>query len=47
MTEPTFDPSEGPDSSGPVIRDRRRLDPETGKVREPGHSAGPAPDGPE
>jgi len=32
MTEPTFDPSEGPDSSGPVIRDRRRLDPQTGKV---------------
>jgi molecular chaperone GrpE len=33
MGEPTFDP-EGSGHSGPVIRDRRRLDPETGKVRE-------------
>ena len=23
------------ESSGPVIRDRRRIDPETGRVREP------------
>jgi len=49
MSEPTFDSPEGPDQSGPVIRDRRRLDPETGKVREahdvsapdPAESAGP------
>lgn len=32
MGEQTVDPAEG--SDGPVIRDRRRLDPETGKVRE-------------
>ena len=31
-------PSQGPDDSGheePIIRDKRRIDPETGKVREP------------
>ena len=33
MGEQTIDPSEG-GSSGPTIRDRRRLDPETGQVRE-------------
>jgi len=47
MSEPTFDPSEGrPDEqqqSGPVIRDRRRLDPETGRVREANGSAPAAP----
>lgn len=47
MGEPTFDP-EGQGQTGPVIRDRRRLDPETGQVREPGAEAeatvpGPAP----
>lgn len=31
MGEPTFDPEQ----PGPVIRDRRRLDPETGQVRAP------------
>lgn len=39
MGEPTFDPSEG---SGPVIRDRRRLDPETGQVRESKNGTAPA-----
>jgi molecular chaperone GrpE len=47
MGEPTFDP-EGQDRPGPVIRDRRRLDPETGEVREPGaeadNAAAPGPD---
>jgi molecular chaperone GrpE len=26
---------EGPESEGPIIRDKRRIDPETGEVREP------------
>ncbi|MBT0772623.1 nucleotide exchange factor GrpE [Kineosporia sp. J2-2] len=34
MGEQTVDPSEGQGSSGPTIRDRRRLDPETGQVRD-------------
>jgi len=45
MGESDFDPAEGrPDerSSGPVIRDRRRLDPETGKVRDVNGSAAAA-----
>ncbi len=29
-------------SAGPVVRDRRRLDPETGQVRQPEGGAGPA-----
>src|SRR5215472_9699447 len=36
------------ESRGPVIRDRRRIDPVTGQVRDPGESGpprGPAPDG--
>lgn len=39
------DRSEGIDPEGPVIRDKRRLDPETGQVREP--AAAPAPAGPD
>src|SRR5256885_710987 len=34
MGEPTFDSSEGHGEPGPVIRDRRRLDPETGQLRD-------------
>ncbi|GAB3242015.1 nucleotide exchange factor GrpE [Kineosporia babensis] len=34
MGEQTVDPSDDQGPSGPVIRDRRRLDPETGEVRE-------------
>ncbi len=34
----TFEPQE---SEGPVIRDKRRIDPETGQVREPRPSAAP------
>jgi molecular chaperone GrpE len=41
MGEPTFDSAEGSPRSGPVIRDRRRLDPETGQVREAEHLAEP------
>jgi molecular chaperone GrpE len=36
------------ESRGPVIRDRRRIDPVTGQVRDPGETGpprGPAPDG--
>jgi molecular chaperone GrpE len=40
--------SDGETRPGPVVRDRRRLDPETGKVREayavPRHAAAPGPD---
>ena len=42
MGEPTFDPSEGPVHTGPVIRDRRRLDPETGQVRDVYNTSAPA-----
>jgi molecular chaperone GrpE len=42
MGEPTFDPSEGPAQPGPVIRDRRRLDPETGQVRDVYNTSAPA-----
>ncbi len=35
----TFDPYE---SEGPVVRDKRRVDPETGQVREPRETAAPA-----
>jgi molecular chaperone GrpE len=34
MSDPTPDHSEGSGSPGPVIRDRRRLDPETGQLRD-------------
>jgi molecular chaperone GrpE len=33
------------ETQGPVIRDKRRIDPETGEVREPRESAAPAPAG--
>jgi molecular chaperone GrpE len=42
MGEPTFDPSEAPGHPGPVIRDRRRLDPETGQVRDVYNAGAPA-----
>jgi molecular chaperone GrpE len=42
MSEPRPDPSEGSGQPGPVIRDRRRLDPETGRVREAYASTAPA-----
>lgn len=34
MSDPTSDHSEGSGPPGPVIRDRRRLDPETGQLRD-------------
>ena len=34
MSDPTSDHSEGSSPPGPVIRDRRRLDPETGQLRD-------------
>ena len=34
------------DSQGPVIRDRRRIDPVTGQVRDAGRAAGPVQAGP-
>ncbi|HYJ77948.1 MAG TPA: nucleotide exchange factor GrpE [Actinomycetes bacterium] len=40
------DPREGSEPEGPVIRDKRRLDPVTGQVREPAAPAGSAPAGP-
>ena len=51
MSEPNFDSSDGLDQPGPVIRDRRRLDPETGLLRDafnadpsaPGSPAGDEP----
>jgi len=43
MSEPRLDPSEGGAAPGPVIRDRRRLDPETGKVRDAYASTAPEP----
>ncbi len=46
MGEPGVDPSQGrTEGDGPVINDRRRIDPETGQVREP--EAAPGPAGPE
>jgi molecular chaperone GrpE len=47
MGEPTFDSAESAGQSGPVIRDRRRLDPETGEVREEQDVAEPGTDEPE
>jgi molecular chaperone GrpE len=38
----TFDPDEQP-TQGPVIRDKRRIDPETGQLRERQETAAPAP----
>ncbi len=40
------DPREGSEPEGPVIRDKRRLDPVTGQVREPAAPAGPVPAAP-
>lgn len=37
--------SESQETQGPVIRDRRRIDPETGQVREPQSTAAPSTDG--
>ncbi|MGH3472538.1 MAG: nucleotide exchange factor GrpE [Nocardioidaceae bacterium] len=37
----TFDPEKGAPSEGPVIRDKRRIDPETGEVRERQETAAP------
>ncbi len=53
MSEPNFDSGEGREQPGPVIRDRRRLDPETGLLRDafdadpsaPGSPAGDEPAG--
>ncbi|GAB6899789.1 nucleotide exchange factor GrpE [Kineosporia succinea] len=44
MGEQTVDPSEN-GSSGPVVRDRRRLDPETGQVREESAETGETTEG--
>jgi molecular chaperone GrpE len=43
------DESDEHEAQGPVVRDKRRLDPETGAVREPAApaAAGPAPGGPD
>ena len=53
MSEPTFEPDvDGGNQPGPVIRDRRRLDPQTGQVRAayganaPVSQAGVTPDTP-
>lgn len=47
MTEPFAQPDpDQPDPTGPVIRDKRRIDPVTGQVRDPGPAAeapGPGP----
>jgi molecular chaperone GrpE len=44
MSDPTPDHSENSGSSGPVIRDRRRLDPETGQLRDAyGNTEPPTP----
>ncbi|MFI0448106.1 nucleotide exchange factor GrpE [Actinomadura sp. 6N118] len=42
MTNP---PIEGEEREGPVIRDKRRIDPQTGKVREPAEQPAPGPPG--
>jgi molecular chaperone GrpE len=46
MVEPTGATPDGEGPSGPVVRDRRRLDPETGRVRPEyeAHEPQPAPD---
>ncbi len=46
MSEPTFDHPDGGENgsqTGPVIRDRRRLDPQTGQVREAYGATAPDP----
>ncbi|MVZ98994.1 nucleotide exchange factor GrpE [Actinomadura sp. LD22] len=40
----TSSPREGEEKEGPVIRDKRRIDPKTGKLREPAEA--PAPEAP-
>ncbi|TDB84188.1 nucleotide exchange factor GrpE [Actinomadura sp. KC216] len=43
----TTSPDEGEEKEGPVIRDKRRIDPETGKVRDQAaEEASPAPEAP-
>ena len=43
-SQPTGRPPEEQGPSGPVIRDKRRIDPETGQVRDPGpHPEAPGP----
>ncbi|MFI0369266.1 nucleotide exchange factor GrpE [Actinomadura sp. 1N219] len=42
----TTSPDEGEEKEGPVIRDKRRIDPETGKVRERAADKPPAPEAP-
>ncbi|MFI0480429.1 nucleotide exchange factor GrpE [Actinomadura sp. 9N215] len=42
----TTSPDEGEEKEGPVIRDKRRIDPETGKVRERAADTSPAPEAP-
>ncbi|GAA4238524.1 nucleotide exchange factor GrpE [Actinomadura meridiana] len=43
----TTSPDEGEGKEGPVIRDKRRIDPETGKVRERANKSSPAPEAPD
>jgi molecular chaperone GrpE len=42
----TSSPNEGEEKEGPVIRDKRRIDPETGEVREQAGESSPAPEAP-
>jgi molecular chaperone GrpE len=42
----TSSPNEGGEKEGPVIRDKRRIDPETGEVREQAGESSPAPEVP-
>ncbi|WP_149260494.1 nucleotide exchange factor GrpE [Actinomadura sp. K4S16] len=42
----TSSPNEGEEKEGPVIRDKRRIDPETGEVRERAGESSPAPEAP-
>lgn len=47
MTDPRHNPTGAGDGTPegreqPIIRDKRRIDPETGKLREPQHGTGPA-----
>ncbi|MFI0410519.1 nucleotide exchange factor GrpE [Actinomadura sp. 3N508] len=42
----TTSPDEGEEKEGPVIRDKRRIDPETGKLREQAAESSPAPEAP-
>lgn len=42
----TSSPDEGEEKEGPVIRDKRRIDPETGKVRKQAANPSPAPEAP-